>query len=649
MKRIPAVLMLCAMLISSLPWNAGATPPFPKEMQKALNELVGAKGYSYSANDAIDVLLDQYLTERPTPTTPRQAMNSVQAKMRLFGAERDSLVSMICFVMDDNVKRSQSNGANIDTIRTALFSVGQSGRPKPWRFPIGFTVEPQSMLHSDTTTAGLNTNLSKYDFANLVRNYGCDIYGTTGYDEQGGWAHGVTGKIATGAFTSLNQFETNLALGLSQAVLDSCGFYALDPNYRAVWMSWSNSSCTWFQKAILHKYGIEFGISSGTLSASGSGSGERPNYLWPVQGQLNLGLSANVAGRFTSVLPGMLPDRYEIAQAIAETSDSSGVRETIQKCVALRGSGVVVNLHNFALWSTNLAGNNAGDLSTVSGVMSLIAKYVRQGRLRVVTPTEFCQTYFCRSIGPSANWLQANFRDTDGDGSIDNWVTRGTTGSGFPNGAVNMPSNGTGAFSAPAAGGYRGRKEVALKWSGVSKIGNPGAGYATDPAGSNRTQAWTSGADAAVLPGPPRGWTAHFEMAVRADTTKTSGNRSALGDSVGVEWFAVGAGNWNKRRQGVGVTFKYLRDMNLSYEPTSSFGSAGDAVAQPHVKLAGRDRVGGPNAKFAIAEFEYEVPDWCDVLYVTVWKGGRSETEAIRISDVFLGFRPRDPFFIWSY
>ncbi len=614
-----ALLFLALELVTlgSLAPPATAVPPITTQtIKQALEEYA-----NYPVPQALGLLMDQYASMRAN--------------------ERDTLVSMICFVMDDNVKRSSVNGANIDTIRTALWSVGQTGRSKPWRFPIGFTLEPQSMFHNDTTSAGANTNWSKWDVLNAVTRYGCDANGSTGYDEQGGWAHGVTGKIATGAFTSIDQFDRNIGFGVQGAVIDSTGLPAVVPNYRVRWHSWSNSSCTAFQKRILHKYGIEFAFSAPSLASTGSGSGERPNYLWPAQPTgMNVGLASGAVGAYVSVLPGMLPDRYEISQAIAETSDSATTRLTIQKCLSIRGSGVVVNLHNFALWSTNLAGNNAGDLSTVSGVMSLIAKYVRQGRLRVVTPTEFCENYYYRPIGPGANWVQPNFRDSDGDGNIDWWIQRGTTGQGFPNAGVNVPTNGTGALGA-ATVGYGGMAERPLRWSGVSKVGDPGTGYATDMAGATRTQAWTSGSDAIIIPGPPRGWVCHVEFAARGDTTKAVSNVTTLGDSIGVTFTSAALGNWNTKRQGISPNLRFLRDMNLSYEPTSNWTGPTTGNSMPHIKLAGRDKVGG--SKYARGEFEFEVPDWADWLYITFWQGGRQESQTIRISNVFVGFRPRDP------
>ena len=566
--------------------------------------------------------------------------------------ERDTLVTLVCFIVEDMIKNSQANGANLDTLRAALLSCSKdytgklypnaAGRIHKWRFPVSILVEPQACLENDTSRTGLNTAFSIYDLRNLGERYGADLKGMQGYDEQGAWAHGQTGLVATGAFSSYASFEANIALGVSRAVVEKMNLSS-DPEFRFRWWSCSNSSTTAKQKAILKKYGIDYGIVPPSLASTGSGSGERPSYIWPAQAGINCGLSTLVKGRYLATLPAAVPDRYEMQQCIAETSDTASVRQTIQKGLANPGSGIVVDLHNFALMSTNLAGNNAGDLSTVSGFCAYLAKLERQGRIRVVGATEFFENFYERPIGPGANWIPRNFSDNDADGNIDMWVQRNTvTAQGFPNGALDCPTNGTGALGTPTAGGYGGTKEVTLRHSGVSKVGDPGTGTANDPAGNARTQAWASGANAVVIHAPPKGKMAHVEFAVRGDTTKAVGHVTTLGDTVGVSWTEVALGNWNMRRQGVNGTMVFVRNLNSQWEPVQSWATTGTATAQPHIKLAGRDRVGGPDAKYGRGEFEFKVSEWCDILYITFWQGGRQESQSIRISDVFVGFRKSD-------
>ena len=93
----------------------------------ALLSIAPVRAVTPIANQTIKQALDEY-ANYPVPQALGLLMDQY-SMLRI--AERDTLVPVICFVMDDMVKRSQANGANIDTIRTALWSVGQTGRPAP--------------------------------------------------------------------------------------------------------------------------------------------------------------------------------------------------------------------------------------------------------------------------------------------------------------------------------------------------------------------------------------------------------------------------------------------------------------------------------------------------------------------------------------
>jgi len=626
-------------------------------IQEALNALVnGTDGnlHQYSTQEAANLLVE--LAQTPT--------------------ERDTLVSEICLVMDDNVKRGSGSAGtyeNMDTMRAAMFScrtavngttvyTDADGRTTKWHFPVTFTIEPQSALAqggSDTSSAATSTNFSIYDFNNFATRYGCDLTCTTGFDEQGGWAHGITGKIAKGNFTSYDQFENNLIRGIKPSMIDSLGFRNIDPNFKFKTMSWSNASATMPQKQILARNGIKYAVSSNNLASANSTQGVRPNFLWPISGGVPMGLGEG-ANNFISCMPGRLPDRYEIVQALAETNDTTIVMDTIRKCVALRGSGLVINIHNLALWSSNLTGTTGP--GTVSGLMAILAKYERQGRIKFVTFDQFCNDFYERPIGPTANWLPKNFSDNDLDGKVDLFI-QGVTGNSFPGtSATGVPTNGTGAVTI-TTGGYGGLKEAALRWEGISAIGAHGsvAGQVFDPEFNNaRTQPWSSGALAVAYPCPPQGYMAHIEFEVREDTTKcslarhggdggtndgvphgtTAANSGGVGDTIGVWWQASAGGRWNKKQLGLSVQPLYILSETASrkWMPYGSYATTVTTEKEVLMVLTNKDRNSSTANKYARFEAEFPVPAMADILYIGIWKGGSIQSQAVRISDVSLSF-----------
>ncbi len=597
------------------------------------------------------------LLARTQGMTMTDALRLLYAQQSVQIAEQDSLVPEICFVIDDNIFTQ----AQWDTLKAAFRLVSPTGaaisRTYSYKFNVGFSVEPQSAqkwtdldahVVADTAVGG---NLSTQRLRTLQLRG--DDMGTVGWDERGSLWNGDTGKVATGNMTSTNLFDNMITMAVL-AQRDTMGLGM--PR----WISWSNSSCTSWQKQLAHRAGIEFGFQSGQTASVGAGSGERPNYIFPQRARLQSGSAdqygmTNATGIYLSSLPGSVTDRYEIAQTLGEQSDTAATYKALRCLVANPGSKAVWIGHSFATWDTNLQGSAV--FGTVSGVMWRISQYVRQGRLRVVTPSQLADDTFNNPPGPGANWLQGNFRDSDADGQVDNWACC-TSGNSFPAGAVGVATSGTGSLVI-TTGGYRGKKIAALNWSGVNKI-NGASMVATDPAGNTITKAWASVAAGPVIYAPPRGWVAHIEFMAREDTTKCSLVRhggdggtadgaphtgGALGDSIGVNFIFTTLSHWNTVRNGYSPTLLWQRDLGTNWMPWFvSFPTFLGANAGAHFKLAGRQRIGlGAAYEWAHCEFEYEVPDNADVMYIPIWQGGSQQVKSIQISDVRVSFRPRDP------
>lgn len=542
--------------------------------------------------------------------------------------EEDSLVAMITFVMDDN----QIN--QWDSLQVMFPPSGN------WRFPYGITVEGDIITHLSDTTSTLSP-----DKLRALFNRGCDM-GTAGYDEVNSYYNGDHSKVASGTFTSLDWFDYQMSEGV-RVQRDVLGLGT--PR----WTSWSNSSAIGYLEQRLSKYGIEFGITLFQTAAAASSNGRRPSLYYPMysfDGADRAG-TADTTGSdppvgaqaqgLVSVLPAWHPNRYTITQTIAETSDTLSFKLAVWRAIKTKG-GVVWNGHSWATWASNLQGTTG--LGTPSGCMSWLNQYVKAGKIRVVTPSEFYDHFYRRKISPSANWIDNNFSDVDRSYQVptgtayvpDGWISW-NNGGGPSIGNVRKA-----LISNPQSGGYGGKRYVTLNW---------GSGATSTFGSLTSAKEWLKN-QCVLWVFPPKGgnWTARMEFMAAVDSINEAGGDGVYaGDSIGVTFTAVKVSYWNNYTTGIGqrvpIYGTSLREpggagnefngpQSLKWNAAANqFGNVFTFIAANNV------RRGGTAYEWVSVDASWDYPADTDILLISIWKDASLASGSVRISYPYLTFQ----------
>lgn len=600
--------------------------------------VLAMSGTNYTLTEALNLLASAGSSQ--SGYTAQEAANILvaqQAATLASSAPRDSLVGMITFIYDDVVAEQWDS---IKIFQPAKAGPGTYPASYNWNYSFGVAMEPQNVLYGDSTNSLSPANVR------AMNGRGVD-FGTVGWDEKASLWSGQTGKVATGAFTSLNAFEDMFSRARQRSTLDSLGITA-----QPRWVSWSNSSQTAYQKAIVSKLGYEFGYGPSESASGASTQGTRPNQNYALFEWS--GADTLMTGSAVACTPGWQTDRYEILQCLGEGNSSIQTKRAIWRAIQTKGLCVVI-LHRPSSWKTSLTASAAdtlgygGKLNCMSRVLWFCNRYVQAGLLRVVTPSEAADWFYNRPISPGANWTFSNFRDVDRSIHTapttqyrhDNWMSFTSNSSLY---ARPVPKA---LLSNPTAGGYGGKNYVKMNWTTSSR--NVWARASARPWNQNNSTLWVV---------PPKGgeWTAHFEVFAIQDTTVASGT-TAAGDSIGVTFTAVRAGftnNFNILQSGTSNLWPMFSTTDLTpsgvltgeFSTSTRFNAGADQFGNVwKFEVANNTIARGTSGRkewlHVVTSWEY--PGNADILFVSVWHGTNNASGEIRLSNPHLSFSKNSP------
>lgn len=564
----------------------------------------------YTPQEALNLLATG--GQRTTGMSPQEALNELVAQQRNViaqASEVTEIIPTIAFVWDDNASELWAPGDSL--LKNPTGAVKMRIRDIMHQFNIdgGIAFEPESVLSSDTTlTPG---TISLPEIMALVGR-GWDV-GTVGWDESNSMYNGNYSLLAQGyTQAQVDTFYNNI----NRAVLcqrDTLGIGA--PR----WISHSNSSATWITDQAAARAGIEFGFAPGQTATT---SEPRPNELYPLDcAKWGMWDTGGAFGRPVSAIMQQRLNRYEILQSFGENNDSSHVYKTIRHAMQTRGLVVFIG-HKPSNWETTLQGQNG-----FYKLMEYLDTLRDAGRIQILTPGDAAHYYFNRPLSPLANVIPTNFEDLDKDGHLDWW----------------FQGNGTNTAAADTAGikpwgtatsGHNGKKAYSLNWAGEGNGTGMWAGQIADAPHESAK------ACIAVIPPAGGGWTVQFECWVIADSAGAT-YTAITGDTVGVTF----GGPFERyvNRFGTGApTLGWLTDSGGAYFPLISHGFANAAPGNV-IHLVGRNNASraGTAKEWAHLVATWEVPEFSDYLFISLWKTAQSPANGIVISDYSVTFYQR--------
>lgn len=578
----------------------------PYSLQQALNLLAGntrAPYTQYSAQQAANIMLaNQYARAEETTILPTVTFVWDDVARELWGASDSLLINPT-----GNIKMR---------IRDIMHQFDIDG---------GLAFETQNVIYGDTVSTSLSISMVR-----ALVNRGWEV-GTVGWDEISGMYHGSASLLAQGYTNAqADTFYNNI----NRAVLAQRDTLGLG---HPRWISHSNSSSSWITNQAAARNGIEFGFqSSQTVTLSGSftnanGYGVRPNELYPLDcARWGMWGTGGAGGYPVSALMQQRVDRYQILQSLGEASDSSACYKTIRRAMQTKGLVVFIG-HKPSTWEATLEGQNG-----FYALMQYLDTLRDAGRIQILTPSEAADYYYNKPLSPVASVIPTNFEDLDGDTHLDWWFANRA---GFGGSFVAADT----ARLAPwrtSTSGHNGKAAMSLNWTGED-------GSSSIIAGQTANDAWEgSRAVLSAIPPAGGGWTVKFECWVIADTTAagwTVGTAPQQGDTIGVVFYGPAESFMN--RWGTGnPNMSWVNDTNGSGGPGTSMGGYISSAPGNLIRLGYRhnaDRA-GTNKEWAHLVATWDVPEFSDYLFVSIYKTAQAPAKGLVISDYSVTFYRRD-------
>jgi len=595
MKKIIA--MATTVVVGAIAAIGISQTTFTLSTQQALNKLAGRNKAPY------------------TEFTTQQAVNHILSDALAYREYGATFPGVFTIVVDDNLAEW-----SLDSIPNYTQIALDNG------IGIGFTMEVEQLGKAGVLTRGQ---------AQALYAAGCEM-GTAGYDEISKMYNGDVSLLAQG-YTAAQEdsFYNNIRRGVL-AQRDTLGMG--QPRFH----SYSNSSgCRVTALACINN-GIDYGVSSwlaptpsGSFDAdNGEGFRNNADYnntysrfgAWGNSYYKGVSIGTSAGGAKMSANRFWRPNRYEIAQNIAESSSFAIWRSTLVRA-AQTGGLVVLNLHR------------ASDCETATGatwdsLMTMIKEdFIDTGLMVSENPSNAFDRYYKRFPGPYTNMVPDNFADIDADTYLDNWVANRATWSAAD--TAKIKPWGT------ATSGHNGKKAYSLNWTGSE-------GGTAMISGQTVNDAW-EGTKAMLASQVPKGggWLARFEVWIAADSAG-AGYTSISGDTVGVTFYGQIEGytnrwgssspnleSWGASATGSGANFPTFSSHDV-------YGALGPATGQ-YTRLGARNNLSRPNGKeWNCFITTWEVPEYVDYIFVSIWKGTQSPANGIVISDYSLTFSKMD-------
>jgi hypothetical protein len=599
-------------------------------MQEKLTELAGGSGWQFSSSTALDVILDQYLNERPTGTTPREILQTLVRPQSQFIREQHSFVPTICFEIDDQNEEFFEDSLYVYSDNR---NIKQSIRDMMREHGIvaGMAVSAYYVEHGDTVT---NT-MSVSKLRALREHDGWEI-GNGGWDEKL-WFSDQTGRLATGAYTQA-EFDSAfdfLVLGNQRALRDT--LFLGTPRY----YSYSYSSATSRIEQVLASAGIEYGVVGSQTQSVGSQQGTRPNRIYPLDcarwgawGAGGGGFGVGAGGRAVTAIPGYHLNPYEIYGSMGEAVDTAATNQLISR--ALQTNGLLVwYSHTFSAWESSLQGKNGVKL-----ILSRIGNLIAQGRMRCVVPSQAFDLYYKAPIGASAGFYADSFQDLDNDSHLDWW------------GSDNMGQTASDTARITLMPGtirHGGKRGYSLNWGADLSAGSINHVLA---GASNIDSTWEATWAVMGVPVPQGGgFTAQFEIWAICDTAlggaevPLAGTGKYANEEFGVVFYAPIEAFTNQQGISSSQSFRWnvtstASDFSLmaSYPVTAS-------TVYPYpsncIKFTKRNNIRRAAHEWAHCVFTYDVPEVSDYLLIALWKDRWFPANEVIVSDYKLTFFKR--------
>lgn len=494
-----------------------------------------------------------------------------------------------------------------------LVIVFDDGRKNVWQnrsifttrgFPLCISVIPNVALHGETTSVSMSVDNLKF----AVSNWGWEI-GNHGYTSSGRYFDNKNGFVGTGG--SVDSMAYDYERG-HKALVDTMG---LDPTY---WSSPFNSNF-WAIESRVSKY-YNVGICPVNSASGYASQGRRGNDDYIIK-TYAVGMSG-VTDRAVTMAPGRTPPPTQIAQILNESTTwpASKTRETIKRAIAVHGVVMFIG-HDPASWDAGLGGTGTGGLDSVTALMDWVKTYVDKGKLKVATLKDVYKEFYQKKIDPNFNFVRPNFEDLDGNGVPDQMYSASY---------ISVKSDSTVANGAKNPG-YDTEGYITLDWTGLGAAAGGIMGHSVSYPWVTRACEWQ------IFPPAGSGWEVRVEFFAQVDTTVYPTYPDA--DSVGVMFWAGWDRQWN--RWGSTPVEVYDPGSHGSLMAYTASARLTVSTAPGNIWILNqRDQIGDA---WLHCEATWPLPERAEILHVSIWKGGRVPSGAIRISKVFIGFFKRVP------